>query len=120
MSDLIPHTSQPITNADDTASYEMRGWMESISSSASNNSLTYTVVSGDITTTGSQFLRVTTACTVTLNPLPRDGETVQVQPDGNFTVTISGIINGVTPSYMHVAYDLLEIRYVQDLGEWVA
>ena len=28
MTDLLPHTAQPITNEDDTASYEMRAWME--------------------------------------------------------------------------------------------
>ena len=115
---LLPHTVQPITS--EPASYEMRGWMESIDSKTSNNSLIYTAVSGDVTTTGSQFLRVTTACIITLNPSPQDGETIQIQPDGNFTVTISGSINGATPSYMYVAYDLLEVRYVQDLGEWVA
>ena len=114
---LLPHTTQPITT--EPASYEMRGWMEGVSSSINNIALTYTAVSGNVTTTGSQFLRVNGPYIVTLNALPADGEQVDIQLGGNYTVQIVGMINGVAISYMHVAYDYLSLRYVADLGEWV-
>ena len=114
---LLPHTTQPITS--EPASYEMRAWMENVTTSFSNINFEYVFAVGDVTTLGSQFIRVGGPYTVTLNPDPVDGETVQIQPDGAYTVTIVGLINGVTPSYISAAYDFLEVRYVKDIGEWV-
>ena len=119
MTDLLPHISQPITDLDDTASYEMRGWMEGVDRSVGNNTLIYTTVSGPITTDGSMFIRVSAATTITLNPTPLDGERVQVQSDGFFTVTISGSINGGSSVMLTAAYDLLDLKYISELNEWV-
>lgn len=75
-------------------------------------------ISAAHTTSGDEFLRPTAACTITLNADPDEGEHVTIQPNGDFMVTISGDINGETSIVMHRAYDLINLKYSFEVGEW--
>lgn len=116
MSGELPHLTQKITTLD-SASYEMRSWMERVSSAL--NPVFSSISSSTYTTSGNEFLRFTAACTVTLNASPENGEIVEFQPDGSFTITINGPINGGSSTSLSTAYDFLKLRYVVELGEWV-
>lgn len=91
-------------------------YLEALSYNKKFNELS---ISSDRTTSGDEFLRVTAACTITLNSSPDDGEIVKVQPDGNFKVIISGAINGDNEIIMFGAYDLAELQYSAEHSEWV-
>ena len=82
-------------------------------------SVNYYTVSGSHTTSGDEFLRVTSAATITLNPNPDDRESVAIQPSGNFRVTILGAINGGTSLVMSHEYDLCNLVFISDIGDWV-
>jgi hypothetical protein len=115
---LIPHSQQPIVE-ELPATTEMRAWMELVTNVVKNYSQEFRSIAANYTTNGSQFLRVTGACTITLNPSPNNGERVNIQPDGGFTVTIVGTINGATPTNITTAYEMVALTYITELGEWV-
>ena len=107
------------TESNDTSISQIFSLLAQLKQNLSDIQLNYVEVSGSYTNKKSEFLRVTTESTITLRATPKDGEVVVVQPDGNFLVTISGQINGISSLSMRGAYDAAKLKYFRALGEWV-
>ena len=123
MTDLLPHTTQPITNEDDTASYEMRAWMEMVDSIISTLGIfTSITVDSGYTALGGEFINAKRSAIISLPLTPNEGSVIIVRNGDGSPITIKGNgknINGCSEAKICRQGTALVIHYFIDSNEWL-